>query len=355
MTQSKYRLVFSGKLLEGFKHHEVKQSLAQLLRIPLDQAGFLIQGDRFRINKPLQREKAERLLKKVTARGAECSLEPVGPDENGGGEEHDSGRAEATVPVEEAPEAEVLALDLPGAESGTEEPLSLDLPLPQMAEESDLSQNTGSGLSLGQPELTPEDDATRPMATVKVESEPQQDEEDIVLASDQADRADYQADDDSENLGTFYERSTKVEEGAGAGQSRQKTYLLLGGLLLVLAAVAAWQFYPMLVPPPAESTPEAAVPAKPVDPQLAQTTSRLEALNRSIRIWMIQFGSGFNPGQVTLDRLQRDLQMGDQEMLDGWGTAMRYEPGEKVYEVVSAGPDRQFDTEDDLRRQTKAE
>ena len=353
MTQSKYRLVFSGKLLEGFNHHEVKQSLAQLLKIPLDQAGFLIQGDRFRINKPLQREKAERLLKKVTARGAECSLEPVGPDENGDGEEHAPGSVEATVPVEETPEAEVLALDLPGTESGAEEPLSLDLP--QMTEESDLSQDTEAGLSLEQPELTPEDDATRPMATVKVESDPGQEEDDIVLASDPADRADYRADDDSENLGTFYERSTKVEDESGAGQSRQKAYLLLGGLLLVLAAVAAWQFYPMLVPQPAESTPEAAVPAKPVDPQMAQTTSRLEALNRSIRIWMIQFGSGFNPAQITLDRLQRDLQMGDQEMRDGWGTAMRYEPGEKVYRVVSAGPDRQFDTEDDLRRQTKEE
>jgi len=346
MTQSKYRLVFSGKLLDGFKHHEVKQSLAQLLKIPMDQAGYLIQGDRFRINKPLGREKAERLLKKVTARGAECSLEPVGPDEADGsvGQDRSQDRT-ATVPVqEEAPEEEALSLDLPGVATGEEERLSLDLP-----------QGDGeSALTLEQPELTPDDDATRPMATVQVESGPDQDEEDIVLASDPADRADYQADDDSENLGTFYDRSTRVEGEPNDGQSRHKTYLLLGGLLLVLAAIAAWQFYPMLAPPPDEPTPEVAAPAKPVNPQLARTVSRLDALNRSIRIWMIQFGSGFNPQQVTLDRLQRDLQIGDQEMLDGWGTAMRYEPGENVYTVISAGPDRQFGSDDDLQRQTEA-
>ncbi|MCW8908783.1 MAG: hypothetical protein OQL28_16205 [Sedimenticola sp.] len=359
MTHSKYRLVFSGKLLEGFKHHEVKQSLAQLLKIPMDQAGFLVQGDRFRINKPLEREKAERLLKKVTARGAQCSLEPVGPDEDEGGVERDRPRdGGAATPVrEEAPEEGALSLDMPGAEHGEEERLSLDLPRADEGDGLSLdldAEDSGSGLTPERPELTPEDDATRPMSIVEIDDGAAQDEEDIVLASDSVNPADYEADDDSENLGTFYERSTRVEDEPGAGQSRQKTYLLVGGLLLVLVALAAWQFYPMLAPSPAEPTPEVAIPAKPVDPQLAQTTSRLEALNRSIRIWMIQFGSGFNPEQVTLDRLQRDLQIGDQEMLDGWGTALQYEPGEKVYQVISAGPDRQFGTDDDLRRQTEA-
>ncbi len=65
MATPNYRLVFSGKLLKGFKHPEVQHALAQLLKIPLDQAGHLIQGDRFRINKALEKSKAERLLEKI--------------------------------------------------------------------------------------------------------------------------------------------------------------------------------------------------------------------------------------------------------------------------------------------------
>lgn len=64
---------------------------------------------------------------------------------------------------------------------------------------------------------------------------------------------------------------------------------------------------------------------------------------------MIQFGSGFDPSQVTLGRLQQDLAIDSNELLDGWGTALRYLPGDKGYSVVSAGPDRKFDTADDLK------
>jgi hypothetical protein len=93
-------------------------------------------------------------------------------------------------------------------------------------------------------------------------------------------------------------------------------------------------------------------PATPVDPQRAKTGRRLEQLNRSIKVWMIQYGSGFNPAQVTLERLQQDLNIGQQEMLDGWGTALRFEPEVGRYRVISAGPDKSFDTPDDLKRET---
>ena len=354
MTHSKYRLIFSGKLLEGFSHRDVQQSLAQLLKIPLDQAGHLIQGDRFRINKPLDREKAERLVKKITARGAECILDPASPDGD---------NQERTVsPVEEGPvtraaeipqesvatetvavEEEALSLDLP--ESDQMEGLSLDLP--------DSGQE--NGLALEPKEPSPDDDATRPLATCQADAAPGT-SEDIVLVSNPGDRADYLADDDSENLGTFYERATTAESdpSSAARAKKQKQLLLLGGGLLLVAVVAVWQLSPVLMESPPEPTAETVEPAAPVNPKLAKTNSRLEALNRSIRVWMIQYGSGFNPAQVTLDRLQRDLQIGDQEMVDGWGTVLRFEPEEKVYRVVSAGPDRQFGTQDDLQRQTQA-
>jgi len=71
-------------------------------------------------------------------------------------------------------------------------------------------------------------------------------------------------------------------------------------------------------------------------------------LARSVKIWMIQYGAGFDPGQVTLTALEQDLQIRPEELLDGWGTRFRYQPREGSYAITSAGPDRQFDTSDDV-------
>ena len=68
---------------------------------------------------------------------------------------------------------------------------------------------------------------------------------------------------------------------------------------------------------------------------------------------MIQYGAGFDPGQVTLAGLEQDLQIPPGEMQDGWGTLFRYEPRADRYLIISAGPDRQFDTADDLSKEFK--
>lgn len=319
MSTPRYRLVFSGKLRKGFKYEEVRQSLAQLLKIPLDQAGHLIQGARFRIKKSLSREKAERLQQKITARGAICSIEPIG-----------------TIEMETDPgpmKSEPIASESRSAQD---------------------SETTISELSLDPSELAGDDDETRPLATVA----PTTDSEDerIVLETPSADIAAYKPDDDSENIGTFYERNTVAEAKAeqDSRERRKRQALLIGGLLLVVVALAVWQFSLL----PLGSEPEPAVAAlvaePPKDPKLVETNRRLETLNRSIRVWMIQYGSGFDPAQVTLERLQQDLQIGDQEMRDGWGTALRFEPEQAIYRVISAGPDQEFGTADDLRRETKA-
>lgn len=311
MTTPNYRLVFSGKLLKGFKHPEVQHALAQLLKIPLDQAGHLIQGDRFRINKALEKSKAERLLEKIRARGAECSIEPVGP---------------STRSASRIPEKVGVVASSPSTEqsSSPDEPLSLDLP-----------------------ELTPEDDRTRPMEIVQ----PEVVDEDIVLEAAAAERAAYQPDDDSENVGTFYERSTVAETRDDAAREKRKRLILLAAGLIAVVVVVVGLLLPMLLEePPAPVV--ATTPAIPVNPQRAATNRRLEQLNRSIRVWMIQYGSGFNPAQVTLERLQQDLSIGEQEMLDGWGTALRFEPEAEKYRVISAGPDKSFGTPDDLKRET---
>ncbi|MES9957093.1 MAG: hypothetical protein ABW086_08590 [Sedimenticola sp.] len=80
----------------------------------------------------------------------------------------------------------------------------------------------------------------------------------------------------------------------------------------------------------------------------ALTEKRLAHLVRSIKVWMIQYGSGFNPNQVTLPQLRRDLGLPAEDFLDSWGINIRYEPGEGGYKFRSAGPDGAFGTSDDL-------
>lgn len=315
MTNSRYRLVFSGKLRQGFIHEEVQRALAQLLKIPLDQAGHLIQGNRFRINKSLEKSKAERLLEKIRERGAECSIEPSAPT------------------------------SLPTSKSGHEHAAeAVDRKVRNPASAS-IKADTDPAAPAGRETV---DERTRPLATVRPEPAAG-DEEDIVLATPGVRRAAYKSDDDSDNVGILLERSTLVRNAEAGGGDKRRHLILLGGLLLVGAA-AAWLLLPMGEEPPAPSVTRA--PTVPVDPQRAETNRRLEQLSRSIRVWMIQYGSGFDPAQVTLDRLQQDLEIGPRDMLDGWGTGLRFEPEGEKYRVISAGPDKSFGTADDLQRET---
>jgi hypothetical protein len=336
MPSSKYQLVFSGKLLKGFKHDEVQKALAHLLKIPLDQAGHLIQGYRFRIKKSLEKDKAERLLEKIILRGAECTVEPV-HNKEGKPIKSVADTAPVVEKTDSGDEVDNKSID-------TSEPLELDFP-PVSDIEADKNDSL---LTLDLPELTPEDDDTRPMAVVQ----PERSSNDKVVRGSSRTVAEFKPEDDSENVGTFYERGAGIhskDETQSAVNKKNQLYIMLAGLIGVV--VAAWLLMPMLM----EEEPVTAdiiTPAVPVDPQRAQTLQRLEQLNRSVSVWMIQYGSGFNPTQVTLERLQQDLNISGQDMMDGWGTALRFEPEAQVYRVISAGPDKVFGTGDELKRET---
>jgi hypothetical protein len=75
---------------------------------------------------------------------------------------------------------------------------------------------------------------------------------------------------------------------------------------------------------------------------------RLDGLARSVKVWMIQFGVGYDPTQVTLDRLRDDMGVTEAQLQDPWGTTMRYRASPDAFQVLSAGPDRRFGTGDDL-------
>ena len=64
---------------------------------------------------------------------------------------------------------------------------------------------------------------------------------------------------------------------------------------------------------------------------------------------MMQFGGSYNPEQVTLDRLKVDMGVTDGDLTDSWGKKIRYVPFQSGFALISAGPDKKFDTADDIQ------
>ncbi len=78
------------------------------------------------------------------------------------------------------------------------------------------------------------------------------------------------------------------------------------------------------------------------------TRSKLAELNRRVIFWMSRNGEGFDPYSVTLKRVRDDLDLSSDQMLDSWGRPIRYEAADEGYTLRSSGPDKIFNTGDDL-------
>ena len=78
------------------------------------------------------------------------------------------------------------------------------------------------------------------------------------------------------------------------------------------------------------------------------TRSKLAELNRQVIFWMSRNEDGFDPRDLTLKRVREDLDLSSDQMLDSWGRPIRYEAADGGYTLRSAGPDKTFNTDDDL-------
>jgi len=248
----------------------------------------------------------------------------------------------------DAPVKPTLELD-PGPAQQDQEDTRLDRP----------DDGAASPMSLAlepPPAIEPDEEVTRPMEVV--DSDDLEVEERVVLETPAPFTRSVE-DGTAEDPGRFMVQSDaapSVTEDVKQKPARSprgphslpdRRLLIAAGVVLVLMA-AGWGALQFI----GESRPESVTlpVAPPVDPQLASTRTRQNQLVRSVKVWMIEYGSGFDPTQVTLERLQADLDIAPKMMLDGWGTAFRYLSGEKRYTLTSAGPDRQFGTDDDLQR-----
>ena len=80
----------------------------------------------------------------------------------------------------------------------------------------------------------------------------------------------------------------------------------------------------------------------------AQTIAAMKKITTMLKVYMTQNEEGGLPS--SLDELVGDRwDLRRQELLDGWKTPLRYERTSKdKFRLTSAGPDRAFDTEDDI-------
>jgi len=332
------------------------------------QAAALLQGTPSRIDKELDAQKALHLLAKISACGAAGNVVPVR-------------KHQKTPPVKQpeldGPEDADLELQpVEEAETASQAGMSLELSLVDEPEspvretigdegvglQDSVTEHAGE-LKLGlEPEPEPEGDEraieerldAATIETVVLETSPLP-EERITRRTRDTGMG------DDGHPGQVYEQpriTTSRPETEQKKQGMDRRLLAVAGLIVLVAA--GWggmQWFGVDEKPLAvdSSSPEVeSRPQIPVDPELAITRKRLDQLFSSVGVWMIQYGSGFDPSQVTLERMRRDLQIEAEELLDGWGTPFQYRVDDGSYTVVSAGSDRQFNSDDDLRKEKRA-
>ncbi len=75
-----YKVVISGKILEGFEREEVQRALAGLFRTSEERVGQLLAGKSASLRKAYAEEEARRLCDRLTAIGVACTLRDVSGD-----------------------------------------------------------------------------------------------------------------------------------------------------------------------------------------------------------------------------------------------------------------------------------
>ncbi|MGD2082210.1 MAG: DUF2628 domain-containing protein [Chromatiales bacterium] len=154
---TRYRVVFTGDTAAGQDAEQVTARLAELLKLDTQKARRLISGRPRAVGKAFEREKAEKLRRRIEGTGAECFIEPVAVH----AEEDQPVPPPRSQPLgpqaaREAPSAWSLEPLGQGLESSRETAARGD-----RGEEQPVPQAAGGGLSLALEERPGGDDAGR--------------------------------------------------------------------------------------------------------------------------------------------------------------------------------------------------
>ncbi|MCP3662046.1 MAG: hypothetical protein GY696_06045 [Gammaproteobacteria bacterium] len=291
MEEQKYRLMLTGQVLEGVDLDHAVKKLGALLRIQPDQARKMLSGKRSILQKELSRERAEHMQQKLERRGVDCLLEPL--------------------PMIGADSVQNIATEhFPEIDGDVEE------------------------LVLEPPDL---DDSIRPMTAISQQALDQAES----LAASKHHESEPSEQDHIKKPGV---KSPQVTLPDGMLDRR---LLIAAGIAVLLVVTVAGVL--LFGDDQIELSGPEVVATKPVaEPPDSLTRKRQRSLLRLVKVWMIQYGDGYNPSLVTLERLRSDLEIPTEEMKDGWNTPFRYAYGDDRYSLLSAGPDTTFGTADDI-------
>lgn len=320
MAEQKYRVVILGRLAEGADRKRAGAALAKLFDVSPQRVDRLLEGKPVPLRRALAPDDAEKLRERLATLGVPSEVEPV-EELSLDLEEASGGESETPAADQEPAVTEIEATAVGGFSGGLER-------RSEQARAAELDRQGSPGAE------------RKPQEPADEEGEPDGGHEVFVDARmgsawPGGDSADYPAEDKrgtSPILLAAVAVVVLVLLGGGA-------YLWLGEEEPPVESVALHSeessAQPEFVPPPSDAQ------------------RRLDELVRSVKVWMIQFGVGYDPTQVTLGRLRSDMGITDAQLEDPWGTQMRYQASPDAFQVLSAGPDRRFGTGDDLAREGK--
>jgi len=163
--------------------------------------------------------------------------------------------------------------------------------------------------------------------------------------------------------------ASDIEVAARGGTSRTSAFV--GVVLAVVVSLLAWSavdaFYSKWVKPrqvfgPTPGLPEPTAQEKKRDEAMAAaqnelldtenkwvaTRNRLRVLGQQINAWLLGDGSAQDPAALDLKAIAGLTALDAESLRDGWDRDIRYESDGKGFRLVSAGPDGEFGSTDDV-------
>jgi hypothetical protein len=344
MADQKHRVVLSGKLKEGADPKLAAALISSLLGVAMERVPRLLVGKRIAVRREMSLGQAEALKDRLARVGVLATVEPV----TDLGLELASSQASASEEPSSAPDAATepetggLELEPPSTEPG-----------PESAEaESEITEI--EALPVGG--LTNPDGKVRVVKPTPITSKTLQDDRDSEPEDGDNDPGHEQFFDPRmtshwQDMRQDVEDASAPRRGKSPSRSKSKlpSPLLLGLSGIAVAALLGLGAFLLLGGEEEVQVIEASPLTQPEPAHRASPPEqRLAVVARAVKVWMIQFGVGYDPTQVTIERLKRDGVVDEARLEDAWGTEMRYEPGVEGFRVLSAGADRKFGTRDDL-------
>lgn len=351
-TGQRYIIVLTGRLSERGDPASAAKILSKVYGIPAEKSRSLFNGESTPLRKKLDHHLAKKVHHVLKEAGVECSIEPVEDEdftlmdldaaykEASKGFDHSDndatlGRAQNTFrpspPVQGAKNGEKSGLD--------ESPTPREHSIPSVTDDdsSILISSSLAALSQGKNKQSDEN------SIVDVEAIKRREKENEIIEQE-----------------TYIDEPQGIQEVLGTYLTLRLVFLIALLLLAIGATAYLYLFTDVDSPSPVVPAKSTAKTQGAIDLAKEQkervlresnvsfTELKLKTLAQSIRVWMMQFGGGYNPQQVTIPRLKVDMGISDDDLTDSWGTAVRYIPAESQFTLLSAGPDKKFESGDDI-------